>query len=99
MQTTIAGLIGLAILSLYTFKTFGIPVPIKSTVNILIASGVAIVPTYFWKATVLTLIPQYIVVGIIFVAMLWGLQEISNDDRIRLASMHPKLRWLKPGQK
>ncbi|MAF80524.1 hypothetical protein CL628_00770 [bacterium] len=95
-QTTITGLIGLAILATYTFRTFRIPVPWRSAVNAIVASAIAVGLTYFWIATPLTLIPQYLVVGVIYLTALWFLREIRDVDRTRLASMHPRLNWLKP---
>jgi O-antigen/teichoic acid export membrane protein len=94
LQTTIAGLVGLAALSAYTFKTFRIRPPIRSTINILIASAVAVSLTYFWEATPLTLFIQYIVIGLLYVAVLILLQEVRPGDRERIATIHPKLKWV-----
>lgn len=96
LQTTISGLVGLATLSAYTFHTFAIPLPLRSTLNILIASAAAISITYIWQATIITLLPQYLVVGAVYIIGLVLLREVSVEDRQRLASIHPALLWLAP---
>lgn len=93
-QTTLTSLFGLLALGIYTFKTFRIPIPIMSTVNILIASAVAVSLTYAWKASGLLLIVQYVAVYSIYAAVLWLLGEIKAGDRQRLAKIHPRLRFL-----
>lgn len=93
-QTTIAGIAGLIILGAYTFKTFAIPLPIRSTINVIAASSVAVGLTYVWKATAFTLIPQYIVALGIYAIVLFLLGEVTKDDRKRIASLHPKLAWV-----
>jgi len=95
-QTTISGLIGLIVLAIYTFRTFHIPVPWRTTCNVVIASAVSVSLTYFWIATPLTLIPQYLIVGLIYLALLWLLREIHDGDRTRVSAIHPALSWLKP---
>ena len=86
-QTTLASVIGLIILGWYTFRTFSIPVPVRSTVNILIASAVAVVPTYFFDVSSLTLIPLYVISGLVYVVVLLLLGEVTPADRSRLASL------------
>lgn len=98
-QTTIAGLLGLGLLSAYTFKKFAIPLPVRSTLNILIASAAAVSVTYLWEATAVTLIPQYLIVGIIYLLALLILREITPADRSRVASIHPQLAWVAPKSK
>ncbi|MEX1997100.1 MAG: oligosaccharide flippase family protein [Candidatus Andersenbacteria bacterium] len=93
-QTTSVGLLGLAILGAYTFKAFAIHFPLRSTINILIATAVSAVPTSLWQTEPLTLLPQYILAGALYVAVLLVLQEISPTDRQRLSSLHPRLHWL-----
>ncbi|HLD09686.1 MAG TPA: polysaccharide biosynthesis C-terminal domain-containing protein, partial [Methylophilaceae bacterium] len=95
-QTTVTALLGLAILSLYTFRTFAIAVPVRSIINILIAAAVGVAPTYFWLATPLTLPLQYVVGAILYGAALFLLREITPADLGRLASIHPRLRFIKP---
>lgn len=92
-QTTIASIFGLAILSIYTFKAFRIPVPVVSTINVLLASAVAVLLTYLWPATPITLIPQYIIAFMIYGAVLWLLGEIKPRDRELIARLHPRLKW------
>ncbi len=94
LQTTISGLIGLSLLSYYTFKSFAIPLPLRSTINILAASAFAVAPTYIWIASPLTLIPQYLLSGCIYIVVLLALQEITPKDRTYIASLHPSLRWI-----
>lgn len=88
-QTTIAGSIGLAILALYTFRAFEIPYPIKSTIHIIVASIVMIAPTYVWKAGSFMLPVQYVVLGCVYIAMLWAFGEIRKKD-IRMLSSFRK---------
>lgn len=95
-QTTITGVAGLGVLAVYTFRQFKIPVPIKSIINVLIAAAIAVFPTYWWSASPLTLVIQYLLGGGLYVLILWLLREITADDRARLASMHPKLAFFKP---
>jgi O-antigen/teichoic acid export membrane protein len=94
LQTTLAGLIGLILITIYTVKSFRLKLPLLSTLNILIATAISISITYFWQASPITLIPQYILIGIIYVLCLWILREIKPHDRARIASLHPKLSWL-----
>ena len=96
MQTTITGLIGLALLSAYTFRTFSIPIPFHSSFNIIIASIVAVAPTYFIHSSPVTIIPIYLTCGVIYLIMLLVLREVKSEDRQRLASIHPALRRLAP---
>ncbi|MEX1112796.1 MAG: flippase [Candidatus Andersenbacteria bacterium] len=93
-QTTIASLVGLFVLGTYTFKTFRIPLPVKSTVNIGIASAVVVAPTYFWSAPSLLLPVQYAILLLVYISVLWILGEVSPKDRQYLASLHPALRWV-----
>ena len=95
-QTTASSLVGLALLSAYTFKVFRIPLPIKSTINILVASAAAVAVTYLWKATPLTLIPQYLVAFGMYAAVLALLKEVRPSDRHLIAKIHPRLKWLAP---
>lgn len=94
-QTTLTALVGLLILSIYTFRTFAIPIPIRSIINILIAAAVAVAPTYFWVATPLTLIIQYALGAVLYGSTLYLLGEITPADIGRLASVHPKLKFIK----
>jgi stage V sporulation protein B len=94
LQTTSAGLIGLVLIASYTFRTFRIPVPVRSVTNIIIATTAGVSITYFWSASPLTLIPQYLVVFGIYLLTLFVLGEISAADRHRLSQLHPKLSWL-----
>lgn len=86
-QTTIAALTGLTALAIYTFKTFRIPYPILSVIHILIATSIMVFPTYFWKAGSLMLPVQYAVLGIIYIAMLWMLGEIKQQDKELITSL------------
>lgn len=96
-QTTIAGIIGLAVMAVYTFRSFHIPIPIRSTLNILIASAIAVLPTYFWQATPVTLFLQYIVAGLLYVLALVLLREVNSRDVERLGAVHPIFkRWQRP---
>lgn len=95
-QTTITGVVGLAALGTYTFRAFRIPIPIRSTINILLASAVCIAPTYFWQATPLTIFFQYLLAAVLYVASLLVLGEISAGDRRRISEIHPRLRWISP---
>lgn len=79
-QTTITGLIGLIFLSAYTFRTFRIPIPWRSTTNICLATAVAISLTYFWKASVILLIPQYLIVLVVYLLALIALGEVTSKD-------------------
>lgn len=95
-QTTIAAVIGFAILAMYTFRTFNIPVPARSTINIVIATAIAVAPTYFWKAGSIMLPVQYLLLYSLYAACLYVIGEITADDRRLVASVHPSLRWLTP---
>lgn len=96
LQTTIAGVVGLAILSAYTFKTFHIPVPTRSILNILVATAIATAPTYIWKATSVMLLIQYMLLGTLYVTLLIVLGEVRSKDWQRIAELHPTLRRLAP---
>lgn len=93
-QTTIAGGVGLALLGFYTFRSFGIPIPMRSTINVLVASAAAVAPTYMWQASALTLPLQYILIGCLYLLVLFLLGEITMQDRRYISTMHPALRWL-----
>lgn len=80
-QTTIASLLGLTALAIYTFTTFKIPYPIKSIIHILLASCVMVLPTYVWKASSLMLPVQYIVLICIYIGVLWMVGEIQKEDK------------------
>ncbi len=95
-QTTLTAIIGFVILAAYTFKTFKIPVPVRSTVNIIIATTITIAPTYIWKVSGLLLPIQYLVLYIIYVAVLFILGEVTSADRSRVAGIHPAFKWLAP---
>lgn len=97
-QTTITGIVGLAVLAVYTFRQFRIPVPIKSIINVLVAAAIAVAPTYLWNASPLTLPIQYLLGGALYLGTLWLLREITAQDRQRLAAMHPKLDFMKPNE-
>lgn len=96
-QTTITSLIGLSILGVYTFRSFQIPFPYRSTINIILATIVAVLPTYLHLNLPIYVLPlQYAVLFGIYGLMLLILGEISPEDRKRVASAHPKLSWLGP---
>lgn len=95
-QTTAAGIIGLVMISAYTFRAFRIPVPFRSTTNVLIATAASVSLTYLWPASPLTLIPQYLIVLTAYLLILFALGEITPADRARLSRLHPKLSWLAP---
>jgi stage V sporulation protein B len=95
-QTTITALVGLLILAAYTFKSFAIPVPWLSTLNVIIASAVASLPTLYWHTTPLSLIPHYVLFALLYLTSLVVLREVRADDRRRLAGMHPRFSWLAP---
>lgn len=89
-QTTLTGLIGLTLMTAYITKTFRISLPTRSTINIIIASAVAVLPTYVWSASSLTLPLQYILLATIYVAVLWLLKEITPADRQYLKQLRPR---------
>ncbi len=95
-QTTITGIIGLIILSTYTFKTFKIHLPYKSTINVILASTIAVLPTYLWKVHPFTLPLQYIALGALYILTLYLLREITDEDRQLIANLHPSLQRLAP---
>ncbi|MEX2055172.1 MAG: flippase [Candidatus Andersenbacteria bacterium] len=93
-QTTITGSVGLLILGLYTFRVFGLQYPIKSTINIMLATVVAVLPTYWWQPTTLLLPFLYLLTVVVYISVLFLLREITPDDRRRVAQMHPLLKWV-----
>ena len=95
-QTTIAGLVGLVLISAYTFRAFKIPVPIRSITNIVIATIAAVAITYVWQASPATLLIQYAVAAVVYLLVLLLLGEVSAADRRYVAALHPKLQWLGP---
>ncbi len=95
-QTTISGIAGLILLGAYTFRSFHIPLPIKSIINILMASIIAVLPTYLWHTNSITIIPTYLLAGLIYLLILFALQEVKPSDRSRLSRIHPWLKWVAP---
>lgn len=89
-QTTIAALLGLLALGIYTFRAFSIPYPIQSTINIVIATTVMVLPTYLWKATSFMLPLQYLLLGAMYILILWILGEIKEEDKNLLSSLKQK---------
>lgn len=87
LQTTITALLGLAALSIYTFKTFQIPYPIISTINISIATALAVLPTYTWKASSFMLPVQYIILGALYIGILWVIGEVTTKDKQLVSSL------------
>lgn len=79
-QTTIAGAVGLIALAIYTFQVFKISYPIRSTINVCIATVCAVLPTYFWKVSGVILLGQYVLLGALFLVILWLLKEITDKD-------------------
>lgn len=95
-QTTITGLIGLLILGIYTFRTFKIPVPVMSIVNIVTASIIITIIANLVPVTPLLLPLLYIALLALYVLLLFILREIKPADRARFAEIHPKLRFIAP---
>ncbi|MBI4022167.1 MAG: polysaccharide biosynthesis protein [Candidatus Andersenbacteria bacterium] len=93
-QTTIVGLAGLSGIAAYTFRRFRIPIPLRSTLNVIIATIIAVSVTYFWPASPRSLVFQYALSVVLYLLALYTLGEITAADRRRLASLHPRLRWL-----
>lgn len=89
-QTTISALMGLTALGIYTFQTFKIPYPIKSTINIFLGTAVMILPTYIWKASSFMLPVQYLLLGAVYIAILWILGEITEKDLKLISSLKKK---------
>ncbi|MEO6077816.1 MAG: flippase [Candidatus Andersenbacteria bacterium] len=79
-QTTIASALGLVALGVYTFRAFRISFPVRSTINVAIATAGAVLPTYIWKVSGILLLGQYIILGLIFIAILYLLKEITDKD-------------------
>jgi O-antigen/teichoic acid export membrane protein len=79
-QTTIASALGLIALAIYTFQVFKISYPVRSTINVCIATVGAVLPTYIWKVSGVLLLGQYVILGIIFIAILYLLREITEKD-------------------
>ncbi|MBI1833818.1 MAG: oligosaccharide flippase family protein [Candidatus Andersenbacteria bacterium] len=94
-QTTIAAFVGLIALTIYIFSTFRIPYPVKSTINIVIATAAAVLPTYVWEVSPFLLPLQYVVLLGLYIVVLWILGEVKPSDRALLASIHPRLSFLK----
>lgn len=90
-QTTIASTIGFIILAWYTFRTFRIPVPMRTTSNVIVASAIAVLPTYVWKVSGLMVLIQYLALGLVYIICLLVLREITMADRQRLQSIHPSV--------
>lgn len=88
-QTTLTGLLGLGLMTAYIVSVYKIPLPTKSTVNIIVASGLAILPTYFWKPPTLLLPLFYLLLAIIYVMALWLLREITPADRQLVKKLFP----------
>lgn len=97
-QTTISAIFGFVILAAYTFRTFKIPPPVRSTVNVIIATAIAIAPTYVWKASGLVLPVQYFILYGMYIAVLAVLGEVTAADRSRFAGIHPALKWFSPSR-
>lgn len=95
-QTTSVSFIGLAALVWYIFRTFQIRFPAYSIFNVVVATVVAVLPTYIWKASSIILPIQYIVLLGIYVIVLFVLREITPDDRAQIARVHPALSFLAP---
>lgn len=93
-QTTIASLFGLAALGTYIFWVFKIPFPSRSVGNIVLATAAAVLPTYIWEVGSFWLVPQYIVLLGLYLAVLWLLREITPEDTRYLARLHPRLSFL-----
>jgi len=64
-------------------------------VHAVVASALAISITYPWEATRLTLIPQYLVVGVLYLLALRILREIRPGDIDRLTSIHAGFEHIK----
>lgn len=90
LQTTLTGLFGLITMTFYITKTFNVSLPVRSTINIIIASAIAVLPTYVWSASSLTLPLQYILLAAIYIAVLWALKEITPADRQYLKQLRPR---------
>lgn len=93
-QTTITSLIGLLALGGYIFWVFRIPFPYRSASNVGVATAAAVLPTYIWKAGSLWLLPQYAILLVLYLIVLWLIREITSEDVEQLASIHPKLAFL-----
>ncbi len=89
-QTTIAGVLGLVVLAIYTFKVFHISYPVKSTIHVLIATMIMILPTYVWQASSFMLVAQYLALGCVYAGVLWLLGEITSTDRAHIRSVFQK---------
>ncbi len=97
LQTAITGVVGLTVLSIYTFRVFGLKFPVKSTLNVLAATAAAVLPTYYWKAEGIILVFQYLLLLGAYVCVLLVLGEITREDRSHIAKLHPKLKWIANG--
>ncbi|HLD25990.1 MAG TPA: oligosaccharide flippase family protein [Candidatus Andersenbacteria bacterium] len=95
-QTASVSLLGLLVLTAYTFKTFRLPLPLRSTINVVIGTIIAVSITYFWPASPALLVPQYVVAFLLYGLTLIVLGEFTPVDRQRLAALHPRLKFLTP---
>lgn len=89
-QTTLTGLFGLGTMTVYIMSVFKISLPLKSTVNIMLASSLAILPTYFWKPPTLFLPLFYLALGVVYLFTLWLLHEITPNDRKLFKNLLPR---------
>lgn len=90
-QTTIASMLGFIVLATYTFRTFHIKLPLRTTVNVIIASIAIVLPTYVWKVSSLMLPFQYLILLTAYVFVLLMLRELTPADARRLTSIHPAI--------
>ncbi len=93
-QTTITSVLGCGVLAIYTFRVFAIPAPVRTIINVILATAVAIIPTYLWRPPTVLLPLFYIALFVIYGGMLWLLREVTDSDRHQLANLHPFLKWL-----
>lgn len=94
-QTTIAAFVGLIGLGVYIFVHFKLAYPVRTTMNVFLATAAAVLPTYVWSVSSLFLPLQYIALLALYICVLWILKEITPEDRNQLAAIHPKLSFIK----
>jgi stage V sporulation protein B len=90
-QTTISSILGLGALGIYTLRTFQIPFPWTSTMRIILATAVAMAPTYIWKAGSFMLPIQYILLFALYLIVLWGIGEVQQKDVNLIRSLKKSL--------
>jgi len=90
ITTIIVSAIGATTIGIYMFKRFSLSFPLKTLFNGILATAIAVTPTYFLKLPNILLPLEYLALIVLYLLVLFFLGELKKDDLSHLKTLTSK---------